>query len=40
MFFSAIAVKNILDKFNFEIFDIQNLQTHGGSQDISSKIKK
>ena len=29
--FSAISVKNLLNKFNFEIFDIKNLSTHGGS---------
>ena len=29
--FSAISVKNILKKFNLEIFNIKNLSTHGGS---------
>ena len=29
--FSAISVKNLLKKFNLEIFDIKNLSTHGGS---------
>ncbi len=29
--FSAIAVKNLLDKFDLELFDINNLSTHGGS---------
>ena len=29
--FSALSVKNILKKFNLEIFDIKNLATHGGS---------
>lgn len=29
--FSAIALRNILNKFNMNIFDIQNLKTHGGS---------
>ena len=29
--FSALAVKNLINKFNLEIFDIENLQTHGGS---------
>ncbi len=29
--FSAIAVENIIKKFDFEIFDIQNISTHGGS---------
>ena len=50
--FSALALKNILKKFNLEIFDIENLKTHGGSLryfikrkeskrfKISSKVKK
>ena len=29
--FSALALKNLLKKYNFEIFDIKNLKTHGGS---------
>jgi len=29
--FSTIALKNILKKFNLEIFKIENLSTHGGS---------
>ena len=29
--FSALAVKKIVEKYNFELFDIQNLHTHGGS---------
>ena len=29
--FSTLALKNILKKFNFEIFDIENVNTHGGS---------
>ena len=29
--FSALAVKNLLSKFGLEIFDIENLPTHGGS---------
>ena len=29
--FSAIALKNLLKKFNLEIFDVKNLPTHGGS---------
>ena len=29
--FSANSVKNLLKKFNLEIFDIENLETHGGS---------
>ena len=29
--FSAISVLNLIKKFNLEIFDIKNLETHGGS---------
>lgn len=29
--FSTISLKNVLNKFNLEIFDIKNLKTHGGS---------
>jgi len=29
--FSTLSLKNILSKFNLEIFDIKNLETHGGS---------
>ena len=29
--FSTIALKNVLKKFDLEIFDIQNTKTHGGS---------
>ena len=29
--FSAISVKNLLKKFNLTIFEIENLDTHGGS---------
>ena len=29
--FSALSVKDLLSKFNLEIFDIKNLSTHGGS---------
>ena len=29
--FSAIAVSNIINKFDLEIFDIQKINTHGGS---------
>ncbi len=29
--FSTIAVQNILKNFNFEIFNLKNLDTHGGS---------
>jgi methylation protein EvaC len=50
--FSTLALKNILKKFNFEIFDIKNVNTHGGSNryfikkkdnqfyKISSNVKK
>ena len=38
--FSAIALKKILDKFDFEIFDIQNTKTHGGSNRYFIKRKK
>ena len=40
--FSAIALKNILDNFNLEIFNIENLSTHGGSLRyyIKKKINK
>ena len=29
--FSTISLKNVLKKFDLEIFDIQNTKTHGGS---------
>jgi SAM-dependent methyltransferase len=29
--FSTIALKNILKKFNLEVFDLENTKTHGGS---------
>ena len=29
--FSTIALKNVLKKFDLEIFDVQNTKTHGGS---------
>ena len=29
--FSALSVRNLMNKFDFEIFDIKNLSTHGGS---------
>ena len=29
--FSALSVKDLIKKFNLEIFDIKNLETHGGS---------
>ena len=38
--FSAISVKNLLAKFDLEIFDIKNLKTHGGSLRYYIKRKK
>ena len=40
--FSALALRNILKKHNLEIFDIENLKTHGGSirYYIKKKINK
>ncbi len=38
--FSALALRNILKKFNMEIFDIHNLKTHGGSLRYYIKKKK
>ena len=38
--FSAISVKNLLSKFDLEIFDIKNLKTHGGSLRYYIKRKK
>ncbi len=40
--FSTISLKNILNNFDLEIFDIQNLSTHGGSNRyfIKKKINK
>jgi len=38
--FSAIALKNLLKKFDLEIFDIKNLPTHGGSLRYFIKRKK
>ena len=29
--FSTIALNKILDEFNLEIFDVENISTHGGS---------
>ena len=29
--FSALAVRNLIEKFGLELFDIEKLQTHGGS---------
>ncbi|MBD1140857.1 methyltransferase domain-containing protein [Pelagibacterales bacterium SAG-MED39] len=38
--FSTIALKNILSKFDLEIFDIENIGTHGGSNRYYIKNKK
>ncbi len=38
--FSAISVKNIINKHDLEIFDIKNLSTHGGSLRYYIKKKK
>ena len=38
--FSAISVRNLLSKFDLEIFDIKNLKTHGGSLRYYIKRKK
>tara|TARA_B100000795_G_C22574833_1_gene351486 strand:- start:123 stop:692 length:570 start_codon:yes stop_codon:yes gene_type:complete len=44
--FSTISLTNLLKKFNLEIFDIKNLETHGGSlryyikKKLNKKIKK
>jgi len=38
--FSAIALKNLLKRFDLEIFDIKNLPTHGGSLRYFIKRKK
>ncbi len=38
--FSALAVENILKKFDLEIFDIKNLKIHGGSLRYFIKRKK
>ena len=43
--FSTLALKNILQKFNLEIFNIENTETHGGSnryfikKEINNKLK-
>ena len=37
--FSALAVKNLISKFNLEIFHVENLQTHGGSLRYYIKFK-
>ena len=29
--FSSLSVKNLIKKYNFDIFDIKNIKTHGGS---------
>ena len=38
--FSTISVKNIINKYNLELFDIKNLSTHGGSLRYYIKRKK
>ena len=40
--FSTISLKNILEKYELEIFDLKNLSTHGGSTRyfIKKKINK
>ena len=38
--FSTISVKRLLDKFQLEIFDVKNLETHGGSLRYYIKRKK
>ena len=38
--FSAIAVRNVINKFGLEIFDIQKIDTHGGSLRFFIKRKK
>ena len=38
--FSALAVRNIIDKFDLEIFDINKINTHGGSLRYFIKRKK
>ena len=38
--FSALAVKNIINEFGLELFDIQKISTHGGSLRYFIKRKK
>jgi SAM-dependent methyltransferase len=38
--FSTLALKNILNEYNFELFDVKNLKTHGGSLRYYIKRKK
>ena len=38
--FSALALRNIIDKFDLEIFDIHKIDTHGGSLRYFIKRKK
>ena len=38
--FSALAVSNVIDKFDLELFDIQKINTHGGSLRYFIKRKK
>ena len=32
--FSLMAIKNLIRKYNLEVFDVEKLMTHGGSVDI------
>ena len=38
--FSALALSNVIDKFDLELFDIQKINTHGGSLRYFIKRKK
>ena len=38
--FSTISLQKILEKFNLEIFDIENISTHGGSNRYFIKKKE
>ena len=38
--FSTLALRNILNEYNFELFDVKNLKTHGGSLRYYIKRKK
>ena len=40
LFRSLIAIENIIKKYNLEIFDLENLETHGGSLRFYIKKKK
>ncbi len=39
--FSLMAIKNLIRKYNLEVFDVEKLKTHGGSVRyfIKKKIK-